>query len=367
MLYKNVLRPLFFVQDSEKAHNRVLAWLNFASGYPLLLRAIQTLNRYDHPSLTQNLFGLHFPNPVGLAAGFSKTGAGLPALASLGFGFMEIGGVTPIGQIGNPEPRIFRAVADEALINRMGFNNPGAIELANTLLDLETRGRRPKIPIGINLGKNKDTPLERALGDYRFSFIELYHYGDFFVVNVSSPNTKNLRDLQAKESLRLILDELVDVSDDQAKHNGGQKKPILVKISPDLTQEAVRDVVEVIRDTACHGIVIANTTTSRHGLVTKINEQGGLSGPPLFERMLHLVRFARKLDSKLPIIAVGGIRSGDFAPRALRAGANLVQLYTSLVYEGPRVVPRVKRDIIRGIRRGNLLPIAKLHPDVVRS
>lgn len=293
-----------------------------------------------------DLFGLHFPNPVGLAAGMDKRAVAVPMWEAMGFGFSELGGVTWHGQPGNPTPRMFRAVADEALVNRMGFNNPGAPAMAQQLAQWHAAKRWPKHPVGINLGKSKITPLEQAAEDYANSFQALRAHADFFVVNVSSPNTPNLRQLQDKSALDEILREL------QKLNTPPHPKPILVKVAPDLTFEALDEILELVEPRQLAGIVATNTTIARPtsddtDLQRIYGETGGLSGRPLRERSTEVIRHLyRQSKGRVPIIGVGGIFTADDAWEKITAGASLVQLYSSLVYRGPGVV----REIVTGLQ-----------------
>lgn len=288
-------------------------------------------------SLERELWGLRFKNPVGLAAGFDKDAKYIDELACLGFGFVEIGTVTPLPQPGNDQPRLFRLPADKALINRMGFNNEGAVAAARRL-----QQRRSDIIIGGNIGKNKVTPNEEAVNDYEKCFHALYPYVDYFVVNVSSPNTPNLRALQEKEPLKQLLHHLQVLNMQQVK-----PKPILLKIAPDLTNEQLDDIIEIIRDTKLAGIVATNTTIDRSGLqtpeadVTAIGA-GGLSGLPVKQRATDVIRYIHKnSNGQIPIIAVGGIFTAADAQEKLDAGASLVQVYTGFIYEGPTIAKKI--------------------------
>lgn len=286
--------------------------------------------------------GLEFPNPVGLAAGFDKDGKHIAGMACLGFGFIEVGTVTPVPQAGNPQPRLFRLPADRALINRMGFNNEGLEGLAGRLKKWREKGLPQGILIGGNIGKNKNTPNEEAERDYLLCFETLFPWVDYFVVNVSSPNTPNLRALQEKEPLTRLLSLLQEKNNSQA-----QPKPILLKIAPDLTDEQLSDVAEIIRTTGLAGVIATNTTISRANLATPDGSledigAGGLSGAPLRERSTAVIRMLReKLGPQIVIIGVGGIDSPDSAIEKMEAGADLVQVYSGLVYEGPGLVRRI--------------------------
>lgn len=361
--YRTIIRPALFAQESEEIHNRTLATLGKVSGHPALCDALDTF--YGAPSLPMEAFGLKFRNPVGLAAGMDKHAAAAPVWPALGFGFSELGGVTWHSQPGNPAPRMFRAVSDEALINRMGFNNPGAEALAQKLSAWHALGRWPAHPVGINLGKSKVTPLESAAGDYSSSLRLLWPHADFFVVNVSSPNTPNLRQLQDKTALDEILAALQEVNracphrvapgdtSSRITHSPSIPKPILVKVAPDLSFEALDEILELAGPRQIAGIVATNTTITRPetrngGLKRIYAETGGLSGRPLASRSTEVVRHLfRQTKGKLPIIGVGGIFSADDAWEKITAGASLIQIYTGLVYEGPAIA----RQIVSGLRK----------------
>ena len=351
--YRTFVRPALFTQDSEEIHNRTLSALGRMSRSEMLCDALAAF--YGAPELPVEAFGLKFPNPVGLAAGMDKHAAAAPVWPSLGFGFSELGGVTWHAQPGNPAPRMFRAVGDEALINRMGFNNPGAEALAAKLTEWRARGRWPAHPVGINLGKSKITPLEKAAEDYANSFRVLRPLADFFVVNVSSPNTPNLRQLQDKTALDEILAAIQDV-------NGWGSvgpRPILVKVAPDLSFEALDEILELAGPRRVAGIVATNTTierpsTSDPALSKVYHETGGLSGRPLQARSTEVIRHLhRQTRGKLPIIGVGGIFDAADAWEKIAAGATLVQVYTGLVYEGPALAGTIVcglREQLAGLR-----------------
>lgn len=347
-LHKKILRPLLFRRDSERAHNFVVSQLARASKNNFALGALE--NFYGAPELSTEVFGLNFPNPLGLAAGMDKHAAAVPGWAALGFGFCELGGVTWHAQDGNPKPRMFRAIADEAVINRMGFNNSGAEAMAQKLAGWKKSNRWPNHPVGINLGKSKITPLENAAEDYANSFRVLRDLADFFVVNVSSPNTPNLRQLQDKAALDEILRALQEVQNLAPK--ASRPKPVLVKVAPDLSFEALDEILELVAPRNIAGIVATNTTitrpqTSDAALQKIYAEAGGLSGKPLRARSTEVVRHLfKQTNGKLPIIGVGGIFTADNAWEKITAGASLVQIYTSMVYEGPGIA----RKIVTGLR-----------------
>ena len=343
--YRQVLRPVLFNYDSEVIHNATLSNLGRMSRSRLGLDFIDSF--FGMAELPVQAFGLNFPNPVGVAAGMDKQGVAVPAWAAFGFGFSELGGVTCHPQPGNEQPRMFRAIPDEALINRMGFNNAGADALAERLSFWKQSGLWPRHPVGINLGKSKITPLEQAANDYAQSFRKLRSLADFFVVNVSSPNTPNLRQLQDRTALDDILRAL-----QQINGNAADAKPILVKVAPDLSFEALDEIVEVALHRRLAGIVATNTTVARPvatdaATARVYSETGGLSGRPLRERSTEVVRhlFLRS-EGRLPIIGVGGIFSAQDAWEKITAGASLVQVYTGMVYEGPGIA----RAITEGLK-----------------
>jgi dihydroorotate dehydrogenase len=347
--YRACVRPVLFAQDSEAIHDRTLAFLGFCSRKATFCEAFAAF--HAAPSLPISVFGLAFPNPVGLAAGLDKQARAVPVWPALGFGFSELGGVTWHAQPGNPAPRLFRAVPDEALINRMGFNNPGAAAIAQKLIEWRALGRWPAHPVGVNLGKSKSTPLEKAAEDYANSFRLLAPHADFFVVNVSSPNTPNLRQLQDKAALDEILAALQEVNHSEADGGGEQPKPILVKVAPDLSFEALDEILELAGPRQLAGIVATNTTLVRPAssdprLNRVYAESGGLSGKPLRSRSTEVIRHLnQQTQGRLPIIGVGGIFDAADAWEKITAGATLVQVYTGLVYEGPSIA----RAIVRGL------------------
>jgi len=346
-LHKKIIRPLLFRQDSERAHNSVVKKLGWVSRTAFTCGMVRTI--YGSPELPTTVFGLKFPNPVGLAAGMDKHATAVPGWAALGFGFCELGGVTWHAQDGNPKPRMFRAIPDEAVINRMGFNNSGAEAVAQKLSDWKKSGRWPAHPVGINLGKSKITPLEKAAEDYANSFRALRGLADFFVVNVSSPNTPNLRQLQDKAALDEILAAIQALN--QPRKNGSPT-PILVKVAPDLSFWALDEILELVKPRNLAGIVATNTTITRpqsnDAALQKIYaETGGLSGKPLRARSTEVVRHLYKqTGGQVPIMGVGGIFSADDAWEKITAGASLVQCYTGLVYEGPGLAS----TIVSGLR-----------------
>lgn len=340
-MYKAIIKPLFFLFPPEMAHQLTVSIFNVLLKIPYLDSIIQAIYRVEHPGLKRSFLGLSFSNPVGLAAGFDKNGKHLKAMSALGFGFLEVGTVTPLSQAGNPKPRLFRLPKDSALINRMGFNNEGIEPLINRLKE------RPKnLIIGGNIGKNKNTSQEEALLDYGQCFRELFPYVDYFAVNVSSPNTPGLRQLQEKEPLEQLLLYLQA----QNKELGG--KPILLKIAPDLNYEQLDDILHIVQKTQLDGVIATNTTISRADLSTNsmiIEEMGlgGLSGKPLTKRSTEVIRYLhQKSNGRLFIIGVGGIFSAADALEKINAGASLVQVYTGLIYEGPSLVKKINKGIL---------------------
>jgi dihydroorotate dehydrogenase len=297
----------------------------------------------EDPRLEREVFGLKFKNPVGLAAGFDKNAEYITDMTNLGFGFIEIGTVTPKPQPGNDKPRMFRLVSDEALINRMGFNNQGADVAATRLKNLKDR---KGLLIGGNIGKNKVTPNEEAVNDYIYCFNALFDYVDYFVVNVSSPNTPGLRDLQEKEPLKQLLNTLQSLNVAKVA-----PKPILLKIAPDLTDSQLDDIVEIVLETQIAGVIATNTTISREGLQSQqelINEAGGVSGRPLTKRSTEVIRYlSEKSNRAFPIIGVGGIHSAKDAIEKLDAGASLIQVYTGFIYEGPGLIAKICKGILQ--------------------
>jgi dihydroorotate dehydrogenase len=357
-LYDRLIRPILFTQDAELAHERTMRALSWVSRNEIVCDAVESI--LGAPSLPVDLFGLRFPNPVGLAAGMDKYAAAVPAWAALGFGFSELGGVTWHAQPGNPPPRLFRAIPEEAIVNRMGFNNPGAEALAAKLAEWRALGRWPNHPVGINLGKSKITPLEKAAQDYANSFRVLLPHADFFVVNVSSPNTPNLRKLQDKAALEGIISAMGEVQSPKSKVQSREetKKPILVKVAPDLSFAALDEVVELAMARDLAGIVATNTTIERpettdEAVQRVYAETGGLSGRPLRVRSTEIIRHIyRHTRGKLPIIGVGGIFDADDAWEKITAGASLIQIYTSLVYRGPGVAKEIVRGLLKRMEEG---------------
>lgn len=340
-MYK-IIRAILFFFDPEKVHYFTAAAIRFILKIPGMKLIWRKLYSVNDVRLKKTIFGITFDNPVGLAAGFDKNASMYNDLAYCGFGFIEIGTVTPKGQPGNDKPRLFRLKEDEAIINRMGFNNDGVACAVENL-----KQKKTKIIIGGNIGKNKVTPNEEANADYVYSFNQLFDYVDYFVVNVSSPNTPNLRELQEKEPLKQLLLEIQ--VENRLKKN---PKPILLKIAPDLTNEQLDDIIEIVNEIKLDGIIATNTTISRDNLITKKSTvesigAGGLSGKPVKNRSTEVIRYlADKSNKSFPIIGVGGIHSAEDALEKLDAGADLIQLYTGFIYEGPALVKRINKAIL---------------------
>jgi dihydroorotate dehydrogenase len=343
-VYQSLVRPLLFGLDAEKAHHVGMAGLR---AMPLAMaKAWRTNAQGDRPFLTMTVAGLHFSNPVGLAAGLDKNAEALSGLFGLGFGFVEVGTVTPKAQAGNPAPRLFRIPEHSALINRLGFNNDGMAEMKHRLERLTWRPG----PVGVNIGKNKDTPNERAVEDYVACAETVGPLGDYVVVNLSSPNTPGLRELQQPEALATIL---------TAVRQKVPVKPLFLKLAPDLTDEAVDAVVEVARSTGVTGLICTNTTIARPFAHQLANESGGVSGRPLFERSTEVLRRVfRRSEGKLPLIGVGGVFNGDDAFAKIAAGASLVQLYTGFIYGGPGVPRRILDRLDEKVRELKLNSLA---------
>jgi dihydroorotate dehydrogenase len=341
-MYK-LIKSCLFLMEPERAHYftfSLIKNLHKIPGIPAIFRLVYC---YEHPKLEKNLFGLHFKNPVGLAAGMDKDAKVFNEFGNLGFGHIEVGTVTPKPQPGNDKPRSFRLPKNEALINRMGFNNEGVKAMADRL-----KFRKDKtVIIGGNIGKNKVTPNEEAVKDYEINFLELFNVVDYFVVNVSSPNTPNLRELQEKEPLTKLLSRLQELN-----HSKPKPKPILLKIAPDLTDSQLDDIIDIVKTTKIAGVIATNTTISREGLnytkeeIGKIG-MGGLSGKPLTKRSTEVIRYLKqKSGNAFPVIGVGGIHSAEDAIEKFKAGADLVQLYTGFIYEGPGLIKRINKALV---------------------
>ena len=356
------LRPFLFASDAEKVHERMLSIVESISKIPGFLPFLRWQFREENPILRTKLFSRILKNPIGLAAGFDKDGRIHPALFALGFGFVEIGTVTPRPQSGNPRPRLFRLLKDHALINRLGFNNQGAWKMAERLVaitlkikleDTEYFDQSGDYPaniasgmLGINIGKNKDTALENATEDYVSALSTLHPFADFLTLNISSPNTEDLRNLQEKDALRALLDS-VCARRDKLDQNHLRNTPLLVKLAPDLDDDALENCIRVIQEFSIQGVIATNTTIERPELKSKHrNQSGGLSGKPLRKRSTELIRnLSAELGADVPIIGVGGIFNGADAYEKIRAGASAVQIYTALIFEGPGLVRKIKAEL----------------------
>lgn len=344
-MYKSILKPFLFRVKPEKAHYFTVGLFEKALAFPGGKLMLKSMFNFQDNRLRKKVFGLTFRNPVGLAAGFDKDGKFYHQMAQLGFGFVEIGTVTPLPQEGNPQPRLFRLPEDDALINRMGFNNDGVDAMVKRL---KKYGKPKDVILGGNIGKNKITPNEDALNDYVICFEKLFDLVDYFVVNVSSPNTPGLRDLQEKGPLTAILNALMERN--LAKI---EPKPILLKIAPDLTDSQLDDIIDIVAETKIDGVIASNTTIDRSGLETSDEEveaigNGGLSGAPVRRRSTEVIKYLhQKSNASFPIIGVGGIDSADAALAKIKAGASLVQVYTGLVYQGPELIKNINKGILK--------------------
>ncbi len=332
--YERFVRPLLFSLDAEAAHHLTIALLRGASHVDLTLRALEIFRPLSKP---KTVFSVNFPNPIGLAAGLDKNGVALPVWAALGFGFIEIGTVTAKAQPGNPKPRIFRFLEEQAFINRLGFNNDGADVIAKRLRRLRESGRWPAVPVGINIGKSKVTPLEEATGDYLYSFRLLREFADYIVLNVSSPNTPGLRELQEPVALSRLLGAIRD-------ENRLTDKPLLVKIAPDLSPIELEEIIAISEQNEVAGIIATNTTLDHSSIPSARDQEGGLSGAPLREKSTALVR-AITARSTIPVVASGGIFDAESALEKFDAGAPLLQVYTGYIYRGPGLL----REIIESL------------------
>ncbi|MCE7865035.1 MAG: quinone-dependent dihydroorotate dehydrogenase [Bacteroidetes bacterium CHB5] len=342
-MYKSLIRPFLFLFAPESIHHFIFSFLRIVTKIPGVHSMLTSAFEIKDKKLNRTLFGITFSNPVGLAAGFDKDAKLIDELASFGFGFIEIGTLTPKPQPGNDKPRLFRLPADQALINRMGFNN-GGVEAAVERL----KKRKSRVIVGGNIGKNKVTPNENALEDYAVCMDALYPVVDYFVVNVSSPNTPGLRELQEKEPLRKLLSYVKELSQSKEK-----PKPVLLKIAPDLTNSQLGDIIEILKETKTDGVIATNTTISREGLTTNSDQlqkigNGGVSGKPLTDRSNEVIRYLRSgLGKNYPIIGVGGIMTEADALEKIKAGADLVQIYTGFIYEGPGFVKRINQALVK--------------------
>jgi dihydroorotate dehydrogenase len=340
-MYKKIIRPLLFLLDPEKVHHLIVFFLKFGFKIPGIKLFVKSSLKYNNPNLTTNVFGLTFKNPVGMAAGFDKNAKCYEELSAFGFSFIEIGTVTPKGQAGNEKPRLFRLPEDNAIINRMGFNNMGVDYAVERL-----KKRKGNVIIGGNIGKNTATPNSEAVEDYAYCFTRLYDYVDYFVINVSCPNVANIQELQDKNSLARIIQKINEI-----KATKKVSKPVLLKLSPDLTFPEIDEAVEVAVGNGIDGFVVSNTTTKRNNLISndlliqKIG-RGGLSGKPLSKRSTEIISYINKrTNSTKPIIATGGIMNEEDAIEKLKAGASLIQIYTGFIYEGPALVKRLNKAI----------------------
>ena len=348
LMYRIFVRPTLVFQDSEKAHLRSIKMLRILSSNRLTKFFLSTIYK-TNKKLSITLFGTNYIHPFGLAAGMDKKGEAINGWESIGLSFAEIGGVTMLEQNGNPKPRMFRSSKHKALVNRMGFNNPGSEKMQHSLHSHYNKYGKPKIPIWVNLGKSKLTNNSDAHIDYSTTLERLWEYGDIFVINVSSPNTPNLRDLQGEEELRKIITASMNVNKIQAENRNLEPKPILVKIAPDMTLEQLEQIVNVAIDTGCSGIVATNTTVSRPPELSGdvvLQEQGGLSGKPVKDQSTEFIKHIYKFtNGSIPIIGVGGIMNADDAWDKIIAGASLLQAYSGFVFHGPSLT----KDIVRGL------------------
>jgi dihydroorotate dehydrogenase len=333
-LYERFVRPIFFSLSAEAAHDLAIRNLRLASSVPSLLRVLERFKPLPSP---KTVFGLTFPNPIGLAAGFDKNAVAIPAWAALGFGFVEIGTVTAKRQPGNPKPRIFRYPEQGALVNRLGFNNDGADAVTARLCTLRDSGRWPAIPIGVNIGKSKITPIEDAVSDYLYSFRLLTPLADYVVLNVSSPNTPGLRSLQDRDALEQLLRAIRD-------ENQSSRKPVLLKIAPDLSLSELEPIIATCEQYGIAGIIATNTTVDHVGIPPSRDQTGGLSGRPLREKSTAVLR-GITARTRLPVIASGGIFDVESAREKLEAGAQLLQVYTGYVYRGPGLLREISRAL----------------------
>lgn len=347
VLYR-LARPVLFRFDAERVHELAVRRLEAAGRSERMTRLLRARYLQEHPRLSQELWGLTFPNPVGIAAGFDKNARLVNALPHLGFGFVEVGTVTSEPQAGNPRPRLFRLPKDQALVNRLGFNNEGADVVAARL----AKSPPPLVPVGVNIGKARRVPNAEATADYVRTFEKLHPYGAYFVVNVSSPNTPGLRDLQAREAMEEIVRALKQRNAELARAQGGKPRPLLVKVSPDLQPKDLEGLLQVAADERLDGLIATNTTTSRAGLRTPIQQEGGLSGRPLAERATKLIReIHERTDGRIPVVGVGGVFTAEDAWEKIRAGASLVQIYTGFIYGGPSTASRISEGLAEIVER----------------
>ena len=338
-MYSKLLKPFLFLFDPEVVHDFVFLFIKIFNKIPFVRSILRSIYTIENSKLKRNILGIDFPNPIGLAAGFDKDAKLFKELSNFGFGFIEVGTVTPLKQDGNPKKRLFRLEVDDALINRMGFNNEGVESLISRLK------KKKDIVVGVNIGKNKNTKIENSIDDYEFCFNKLHRYVDYFAINVSSPNTPNLRLLQKKDSLLKILNRLTFLNNNKSK-----QKPIFLKISPDLNEKQLEDVIDSVIKTKLSGIIATNTTLNRENLnsnINLINESGGLSGKPLNERSNEIISFISKKSKKsFVIIGVGGIQSSQDAIDKIKAGADLIQIYTGFIYKGPGLIKKINKSLL---------------------
>ncbi len=346
--YRGIIRKFLFFIDPERVHHFTFSFIKTVFKIPFIKALTRNNYSIKQTSLKRNILGINFPNPIGLAAGFDKNGVLLNELAAFGFGFIEIGTVTPKPQAGNEKPRLFRLPVDESIINRMGFNNDGVDAMVEIL-----KYKKQDIIIGGNIGKNKETPNEKANTDYLLCFESLFLYVNYFAINVSSPNTPGLRELQEKTPLLALLNQLQNLNTLLAEKHSTNRKPILLKIAPDLSDEQLLEIIEVVIESKLDGVIATNTTTSRIGLKTRHEKiqsigTGGLSGKALTKRSTEVIKFiAKHSNKKFAIIGVGGIHSVDDALEKLNAGADLIQLYTGFIYEGPQLIKDINKKLLK--------------------
>ncbi len=360
MLYKLLAKPLLFYlskNDPEIAHEKAMKFLEALPERKFLFSRIQNFTRVDNLRLEQEILGMYFSNPIGLAAGFDKNAVALQGLEALGFGFIETGTVTSQEQAGNPRPRIFRLPNDLALINRMGFNNHGAEVISRRI----GHTSRLNIPLGISIGKSKVIPLEKACEDYIFTLRKVIPFADYIAINVSSPNTPGLRELQDKKYLDELLYELTREVREYSEQKKRKLIPVFVKVSPDLTWPALDELLRVCSDQGVQGIIATNTTLSREGISQSQDEMGGLSGRPLFQKSLSFVRYIRTYLPGIVIIGSGGIMSADNAYLMLKMGAHLIQIFTGLIYNGPFFIRKLNKEIVQYMKRDGIQTISEMH------
>ncbi len=342
-MYKQLIRPFFFLFDAEKVHHAVTGLLKIWFSIPGMKKLVKNFTLVENPKLERELFGIHFKNPVGIAAGFDKNASVYEELGALGFSHIEIGTVTPKGQPGNPKPRLFRLKKDKGLINRMGFNNLGLEEAVEKL-----KKRNKNLILGGNIGKNSATPNEKAVDDYVTNFKGLFPVVDYFVVNVSCPNISDLHELQDQDALMNILNAIQEINLKKS-----HPKPVLLKVSPDLNEKQLDEVITIVKETGIQGVVATNTSITRHTLQKDLTKakaigNGGLSGLPIQKRSTEVIRYlSEKSNKAFPIIGVGGIFTPEDAIEKIKAGADLVQVYTGFIYEGPLIAKKINKAILR--------------------